>query len=91
MKIVVDTQYCENYGDTKSPYWKFKGGDTYIVATLSAQECALIAQSGKMEEFVQDRIKAKNICHSNPMSKEYVLNWSIEEDDYELPFYGYTQ
>ena len=28
-KLVITTQYMENYGDKNDPYMKFKGGNTY--------------------------------------------------------------
>ena len=42
MKLVIQTQYKENYGahdwDGKGEcpqYWKFKGGDTYVVRNVN--------------------------------------------------------
>ena len=31
-KLVIHTQYLENYGDSKDPYMKFKGGTTYVMS-----------------------------------------------------------
>jgi hypothetical protein len=38
MKVVINTQYKENYGSEAEPYWKFKGGTTYIVAASDRAE-----------------------------------------------------
>ena len=38
MKVVINTQYKENYGTVSEPYWKFKGGSTYIIAASDRAE-----------------------------------------------------
>ena len=69
-KLVIQTQYLENYGSRENPYMKFKGGSTYVmpncgdmnsnaVATLVAQVkpfiCTDFAQSnGGMDEYITD-------------------------------------
>jgi len=30
MLYVITTQYRENYSDSDVPYWKMKGGTTYV-------------------------------------------------------------
>ena len=30
-KLVIQTQYLENYGSPENPYMKFKGGSTYVM------------------------------------------------------------
>ena len=42
----IDTQFLENYGSHSEPvrsYWKFKGGDTYIVTSHSARIADAVA------------------------------------------------
>lgn len=67
-KLVIQTQYLENYGSTEEPYMKFKGGSTYVlpncgdissnqVATLTAQvkphiTCDLYTTNGGSEEYI---------------------------------------
>lgn len=69
-KLVIQTQYLENYGSKENPYMKFKGGSTYAmpncgdldsnaIATLVAQVkpfiCTDFAQSnGGMDEYITD-------------------------------------
>ena len=74
MKLVIQTQYTENYGSTDKPYWKFKGGDTYIVPNLS------LAQS---ERILRDGIPTLKalIEYKNDMSEEYITDYRIVEDD----------
>lgn len=81
MKLVIQTQYKENYGfhdwDGKGEcpqYWKFKGGDTYVVNNLSSSSINKIAQEGIPT-------LTKLIEYSNEASKEYILDWEIVEDD----------
>ena len=69
-KLVINTQYMENYGTTEKPYMKFKGGNTYIMeycgdldknktATIAAQvrpyiTTDLIRSNGGCEEYIID-------------------------------------
>lgn len=90
MKIVINTQIRENYGDADKPYWKFKGGNTYIVPNLTVEQVLKIKDKGiptltaLIESF-------------NPMFEEYVQNWSILDDDvvvvepWESPFNLYWE
>ena len=67
-KLVINTQYMENYGDLESPYMKFKGGNTYVmfncgdlteneIATITAQvrpyiTTTLLESNGGCEEYI---------------------------------------
>lgn len=69
-KLVITTQYMENYGDMSDPYMKFKGGNTYElpncgdlneneVATIVAQvrpyiTTTLLESNGGCEEYIVD-------------------------------------
>ena len=69
-KLVITTQYMENYGDMNDPYMKFKGGNTYElpncgdlneneVATIVAQvrpyiTTTLLESNGGCEEYIVD-------------------------------------
>ena len=74
MKLVISTQYRENYGDSESPYWKFKGGDTYVVKNISERDASRIRENGIPT-------LASLINYSNSMSSEEVIGFSILEDD----------
>jgi len=79
-KLVIKTQYMENYGDAESPYMKFKGGDTYVmfncgnltdneIATITAQvrpfiTTTLAETNGGCEEYIIGR--AEITAHSTP-------------------------
>ena len=77
MKLVIQTQFRENYGahawDGKGEcpqYWKFKGGDTYIVDVSLAE-----AQDKSFYASV-----AKCIEHKSDYSEEYILGESLIDD-----------
>ena len=77
MKLVILTQFRENYGahdwDGKGEcpqYWKFKGGDTYVVE-VSLEE----AQS---RQFYKDVYKC--IEHSSDYCEEYVIGEELVDD-----------
>ena len=78
MKLVIQTQYKENYGypewDGKGEcpqYWKFKGGSTYVLPHFT--------DFNNVKEIVSKI--SKLIEYSNPASQSYVLNWSVEENN----------
>ena len=81
MKLVILTQHKENYGahdwDGKSPcpqYWKFKGGDTYVVENITPEQEARIMRDGipTISSLIE---------HSDNYAEEYILNYEIVEDD----------
>ena len=74
MKLVIQTQYSENYGSTDKPYWKFKGGETYIVENLNPAQAERILSHGI------PTLKAL-IEYKNSMSEESVIYYRIVEDD----------
>lgn len=77
MKLVILTQFRENYGahdwDGKGEcpqYWKFKGGDTYIV-DVNLQEA--------QDKSFYARV-AKCIEHSSNYSEEYIIGETLVDD-----------
>lgn len=81
MKLVIQTQYCENYGahdwdgtGACPQYWKFKGGSEYMIENvpLNIDYEEVVAMAG--------------VEHSSDYAREYVLGWSIESDDYLSEF-----
>jgi hypothetical protein len=83
MKIVVQTQFMENYawnedgsiGTGADAYWKPKGGNTYIVDATVDQ-----AQTPAFWENLEAHIN-----YSNDMTQEYILAMEvIDECDFKL-------
>ena len=81
MKLVINTQFKENYGahdwDGKGEcpqYWKFKGGDVYVVEATLEQ-----AQDQEFWSAVE-----KCIEHSSDYSEEYIIHWNlVDECDFD--------
>ena len=92
MKLVIQTQYCENYGahtwdgEGECPQrWKFKGGETYVVPNLSQDQVTQVIEQGipTLRALIE---------YSNEASREYILDWSVQDDadvvgePWETPF-----
>lgn len=75
MKLVITTQYLENYASEGSaPYWKAKGGEVYVVRNLTWNQVERIEAEGIPT-------LASLIEYSNECSREYILNTAIVEND----------
>ena len=78
MKLVIQTQIRENYaahnGFTGEYYWKYKGGNTYVVPYLSDANVNRIAENGipNLTKIVEE---------NNDYYQEYILDWEIVGDD----------
>jgi hypothetical protein len=92
MKIVISTQIRENYGahdwdgEGACPqYWKCKGGDTYVIPNLTVAQVLKVKDQGipTLKALIESR---------NEGFEEYVVDWSILDDDakvcdeWETPF-----
>ena len=85
MKIVITTHVRENYGDANKPYWKFKGGDTYVVPDLTVEQTIKVKENGipTLKALIETR---------SDMFEEYVVDWAILDNDavvceaWETPF-----
>ena len=80
-KLVINTQHKENYGahdwDGKGEcpqYWKFKGGNTYVVRDLSTAHINKIAEQGipTLTALIESK---------DEYFEEYILGWEIVEDN----------
>jgi len=81
MKLVIQTQIRENYGahdwdgEGECPqYWKYKGGNTYVVRYLSDANVNRIVENGIPN-------LTKLITENNNYYQEYILDWEIVSDD----------
>lgn len=82
-KLLITTQYCENYGSPDEPYWKMKGGSEYAVLGLDfdADYEWAEARVDRILEQVRDQVEC-----SNAMCFEYVIGTEIVADDYLTEF-----
>ena len=82
MKLVINTQCKENYaahnGFNGEYYWKFKGGNTYVVNGLNSKQVNKIVDGGipTLSKLIEDK---------NDYYEEYILGWEIVGDD-ETPW-----
>ena len=88
MKLLITTQYMENYGahdwDGRGEcpqYWKFKGGNDYVIRNVNPLEVA----PGLLVEKVRSQVET-----DNDYCREYILDWSLVDDDY-LTEFGQSQ
>ena len=76
MVIHVHTQYQENYGTETAPYWKFKGGSTYVLLGFEHPLSDGLAAAGQAAvESVRSQIE-----YANPMSEEAIIDWEFKAD-----------
>ncbi|NBW15610.1 MAG: hypothetical protein EBR82_47255 [Caulobacteraceae bacterium] len=76
MKIIITTQFCENYGSTHNPYWKMKGGNDYFIKNV-ADDAEALAKMLLAKDMVE---------HDNDYTKEYIIGWELVNDDYVTQF-----
>ncbi len=77
MMLVIRTQYMENYGahdwdgTGECPqYWKMKGGSEYKITDVP------------LNIDYQEVVSMANVEKDNEYCREYILDWSMEADDY---------
>ncbi len=77
MMLVIRTQYMENYGahdwdgTGECPqYWKMKGGSEYKITNVP------------LNIDYQEVVSMANVEKDNEYCREYILDWSMESDDY---------
>jgi len=79
--LVIRTQFMENYGahdwdgEGECPqYWKMKGGSEYKVTNVP------------LNIDYQEVVSMANVEKNNDYVREYILDWSIEDDSYQSWF-----
>jgi hypothetical protein len=85
MKLVTNTQYLENYGahdwsgEGECPqYWKFKGGNTYVIENVEDYDSAL-SESLVNLELTEDLVNL--ITYRTDYSEEYVIESTLMMSD----------
>ena len=77
MKLVIYTQYTENYGEADAPYWKNKGGSTYVVENLTQ------SQVNKVQEHGLPTLTAL-IEYANKFSTESTIGHKVVPDSVSI-------
>jgi hypothetical protein len=77
MMLVIRTQYMENYGahdwdgTGECPqYWKSKGGSEYKILDIP------------LNIDYNEVVSVADVEKNNDYCREYILDWSLESDDY---------
>jgi alpha-N-acetylglucosamine transferase len=78
MKLMLYTQYHENYGTDTQPHWKPKFGSEYFV--LLPEVITMEAISALVEKA------ADKLFTSTPYTQEYLIDWSVESEDFLTQF-----
>src|SRR5210317_1758670 len=92
-KLVINTQYLENYGTPESPYMKFKGGYTYVMNNCGEidqnQIATIVAQ---VKPYIDGGVHFMKITDNRVdgwMRKEILEKtetWSNDRDCYKVSY-----
>ena len=91
MKLVIETQYMENYGAHDwngvgecPQYWKMKGGYTYVIENVENY-----IKGGEFFdrrcEMIVDGLRLK-LETSTEYMREYIIGWNVRPDDWMSEF-----
>lgn len=75
MMMVLRTQYQENYGTVENPFWKNKGGQEFKVKNIPTD-----LTEEELLEVVDSLLP--QVQYENEYQIQYLLNWTLEADDY---------
>ena len=89
--IHVLTQYRENYGDAERPYWKSKGGGTYVLTGFAHELCAGIgAAAAAAVEAARGKIECRNdFCTVSIIDWELANVGDLTDEEKTQIKYGY--
>jgi hypothetical protein len=76
MKLLIQTQVYENYGDAAEPYWKPKGGADYVVKKFKDFNAVTETVMALRSQIEQD----------NEYYREHIINFEVVADDYLTDF-----
>lgn len=77
MKLVITTQVRENYGTASDPYFKCKGGETYVVNNITSKQQEKIEKNGIP-------VLSSLINRNSNMFEEYIVGFKIVNDDKQV-------
>ena len=97
-KTLITTQYLENYGahsengkfEDGNAYWKFKGGEQYVISTNSHKEANAVAFLSAYLQKENDNCRGKELITSWEMLPEGWVEESLaaaQGDFFRAPFY----
>ena len=68
----IFTQYYENYSDTQTPYWKPKGGQTFIIKDIEGD---LIMYCDNLKEVCSNLVSSKSNEHAKYEYREHEVDF----------------
>ena len=92
MKLVIQTQICENYGahnwdgEGECPdNWKFKGGNTYVVDNITPSQKARLEREGipTLSALIEEN---NDYCREYILGAQVVGDAEMEGEPWEIPF-----
>ena len=97
-KTLITTQYLENYGahsengkfEDGNAYWKFKGGEQYVISTNSHKEANAVAFMSAYLQKDNDSCYGKQLITSWEMLPEGWVEEDLadaQDDFFRAPFY----
>ena len=76
-KLIIQTQYLENYGSSEEPYMKFKGGSTYVLPNCGDMDSNEIATAvARVKPYI-----TTDLVKSNGGSEEYIVGAHVGDID----------
>ena len=73
----IFTQYYENYSDTQTPYWKPKGGQTFIIKDIEGD---LIIYCDNLKEVCSNLVSSKSNEHAKYEYREHEVDFIGDEE-----------
>ena len=73
----IFTQYYENYSDTQTPYWKPKGGQTFIIKDIEGD---LIIYCDNLKEVCSNLVSSKSNEHVKYECREHEVDFIGDEE-----------
>lgn len=76
-KLIIQTQYLENYGSAEEPYMKYKGGSTYIMPNCGDMDKNQLATAvAKVKPFI-----TTDLLQSGGGCEEYIIGAHVGDMD----------
>jgi len=73
----IFTQYYENYSDTQTPYWKPKGGQTFIIKDIEGD---MIMYCDNLKEVCSNLVSAKSNEHVKYEYRDHDVDFIGDEE-----------
>jgi hypothetical protein len=83
MKLYIQTQVFENYGDAENPHWKAKGGSDYFVENITAEnQDSMLEQAIDYVSYSSDYY-IERFIRCDLVADDFVTQFERDQLDYE--------